>query len=163
MSELNGAIFSSDGKHRFSLWRTLDDCGGPSILLIGLNPSTANKDRNDPTITREMGFARSMGFSKLYKGNLYSYVTAYPKELTIENCAKWDEENKISLSAMARASLTVVLCCGNNGILNNKCREIAEFIKPFNPNPLMCFGINKNGQPKHPLYLSKNTKLMKYE
>ena len=45
----NGADFSPDRKHRYSLWRIWDR-SKPLVMFIGLNPSTANESDNDPTI-----------------------------------------------------------------------------------------------------------------
>ena len=44
-----GADFSNNGKHRYRLWRIWDETK-PYALCIGLNPSTANSEKNDPTI-----------------------------------------------------------------------------------------------------------------
>jgi hypothetical protein len=161
MSE-NGATFSPDRKHRYSLWRTIDR-GELAVLFIGLNPSTADETKDDPTIRRCVGFARDWGFSKMYMGNLFSYVTAYPKELTKENCLKNDDENRLALSKMARESLRVVFCWGNNGVLHGQGKKIVHFINTWSPNDPVCFGINKNGQPKHPLYLPKNAEVIVYD
>jgi hypothetical protein len=160
--QTNGATFSPDRKHRYSLWRTIDR-GKLTVLFIGLNPSTADETRDDPTIRRCMGFAKQWGFSKMYMGNLFSYVTAYPKELTEDNCLKNDAENKQALAKMAQESFRVVLCWGNNGWIRNQGKEIAEYIDTQCTLSPVCFGINKNGQPKHPLYLPKNAEVMKYD
>lgn len=163
--QINGALFSPDRKHRFKLWRSIGNehkYGDLAVLFIGLNPSTANETQDDPTIRRCEEFAKQWGFSKMYMGNLFSYVTAYPKELTVENCLKNDDENRLALSKMARESLRVVLCWGNNGWIRNQGKEIAEYIDTQSTCPPVCFGINKNGQPKHPLYLPKNAEVMTY-
>jgi hypothetical protein len=166
MSELNGATFSPDRKHRLKLWRTVRDDLPVSptftVLFIGLNSSTAAESRNDPTIRREMGFARDWGFVKMLKGNLHPYVTPDPKELTEEHCQEYYEENLQYLKEMAQESLRVVFCWGTHGELHDKGRIVADFLKPYLLIPPVCFGINKNGQPKHPLYLPKNAEVMKY-
>lgn len=45
-----GAKFSEDRKYRYLLWRRMDSAL-PMITFIGLNPSKANEDTNDNTIT----------------------------------------------------------------------------------------------------------------
>ena len=47
----SGALFSRDKKYRYALWRVWD-FDSPSVMFIGLNPSTANEKVNDPTILR---------------------------------------------------------------------------------------------------------------
>ena len=166
MSESNGAIFSPDRKYRFKLWRIVRDNLPISItftvLFIGLNPSTANESEDDPTIRRCMGFAKEWGFAKMYMGNLFSYVTAYPKELTVENCTEYDKENRESLKQMARESLRVVYCWGNNGWIRNQGKIIAEYVDMQSNLSPVCFGLNQNGTPKHPLYLPKNAEVIKW-
>lgn len=59
----SGAIFSnSPKKHRYVLWRTW--APGPRLLYIGLNPSTGNGEKNDPTITRLLGFGEVLGIRR---------------------------------------------------------------------------------------------------
>ena len=45
------AKFSACRKYRYALWRNWDE-SKPSAMIIGLNPSTADENENDPTITR---------------------------------------------------------------------------------------------------------------
>jgi hypothetical protein len=54
------AKFSACRKYRYALWRTWDE-SKPSAMIIGLNPSTADENENDPTITRCFNFAKSWG------------------------------------------------------------------------------------------------------
>ena len=53
---LGGATFSADRRYRYRLWRHWS-CG-PVLLVIGLNPSTADETRNDATIRRCIGYAK---------------------------------------------------------------------------------------------------------
>lgn len=51
------AVISDCGRYRYELGRRWDD--GPLLEFDMLNPSTANAERNDPTIVRCVGFAKS--------------------------------------------------------------------------------------------------------
>ncbi|HMA98577.1 MAG TPA: DUF1643 domain-containing protein, partial [Wenzhouxiangella sp.] len=51
----SGANFSRCRRFRYTLWRRWDD-DGPMVMIIGLNPSTADAHRNDPTIRRCIRF-----------------------------------------------------------------------------------------------------------
>ena len=59
------AKLSSCRKYRFALWRTWDD-SKPYAIIIGLNPSTADKVENDPAIIRCINFAMSGGMVVLW-------------------------------------------------------------------------------------------------
>jgi hypothetical protein len=49
--EKRGAEFSPCGKYRYALWR-IWDFKKPLAMFIGLNPSTADASKDDPTIKR---------------------------------------------------------------------------------------------------------------
>ena len=55
---------------------------------------------------------------------------------------------------MIKKSEKTVFAWGN-------CKEKTVWVKNLVKAPL-CFGKNKNGSPKHPLYLPKNTPLVKF-
>jgi hypothetical protein len=59
-----GAAFSEDRRHRYELWRIWDR-KVRKMVVIGLNPSTADETKNDPTIRRCIDFARRWGFARL--------------------------------------------------------------------------------------------------
>ena len=48
------------------------------VCFIGMNPSTASADFNDPTITREWGFTVREGFSAYVKHNVSDYRATHP-------------------------------------------------------------------------------------
>lgn len=145
-----GALFSEDMAHRFALWRIwrLDV---PPVMLIGLNPSTANDKTDDPTIRRIRGLAKGNGFGGFYMTNLYSFVTAYPDLL--ERSIEQLQKNDLILKQVSEMCEEVVFCWGNF-----KVRGRDEDILKMFPYA-QCFGKNKNGSQKHPLYLPGDTKI----
>jgi len=60
---LREAKFSEDGRNRYWLSR-IWDVNKPCIAFIGLNPSTANAEKDDPTIRRVISFATKWGITK---------------------------------------------------------------------------------------------------
>jgi hypothetical protein len=69
---------------RLSLTRTWGT--GPTIVIAGCNPSTANGHRDDPTMWREMAFANRWGFGRLVKINVFPVVAA---TITIAGLRAW--------------------------------------------------------------------------
>lgn len=59
-----GATFSKDRLYRYQLWRIWDE-SKPYMNVIGLNPSTADETKDDPTIRRCLGFAKAWGYGAL--------------------------------------------------------------------------------------------------
>ena len=76
----SGAIFSSCRKYRYALWRNWDETK-PCVMIIGLNPSTADENENDPTITRCINFAKSWGYGGVCVTNLFAYCATVPSDM----------------------------------------------------------------------------------
>lgn len=149
----SNAIMSPDDKHRYMLSRVWDDTKG-IVMFIGLNPSRADDKYNDPTITRCINFAKSWGFGGMFFANLYSFRTPYPNVL-IENIN--DAVGVLCdmyLLDMIMCSDKIVCCWGSWNFIQEREKKVLSMIKsPY------CFGLNKDGHPKHPLYL-KSTSLV---
>ena len=145
------ADISNDKKDRFSLSRIWDS-KKPKALYIMLNPSYADDESDDPTIRRLIFFSKKFKFGGFYVTNLFSQITPYPKELNMDNNSK--KKNLIIISELIKKSDLIVYAWGN---LVSEPMQLRKLIE----SPL-CFGINKNGTPKHPLYLRSDTKLQDF-
>lgn len=151
-----GAIFSDDGRYRYALWRVWSTYKKP-LMFIGLNPSTANQFNDDPTITRLIKRAAQDEFGGVLAGNLYALVSSDPKVLT-QSADPIGAENDFYLNQMVSMSKTVLCAWGSfSAISNNPINDVLKMInEPF------CLGINNDGKPKHPLYISYHRPLTKY-
>jgi len=149
-----GAIFSEDRKYRYALWRVWNYTN--PLLVIGLNPSTANEISDDPTITRCIARAAKLGYGSFIMANLYAYVSTDPKVLLTDGeCI--GEENDDYLKYMVRLAGKVL--CGWGSFIEAKKR--AGAVLKMIPTPY-CLGINSDGSPKHPLYVGYDVPLVKY-
>jgi len=74
------ARFSRCGRYRWWLSRRWRD-GAPTLLFLGLNPSSADGRRDDPTLRRLIGFADGWGYGAVEVLNLFAWISADPKEL----------------------------------------------------------------------------------
>ena len=145
------AEFSKCRKYRFALWRTWDETKSYA-LIIGLNPSTADEIKNDPTITRCINFAKSWGYGGVCVANLFAYRATIPKDM-MRVKKPIGTENDAWLSQLAKNAGIVVAAWGNDGSHLDR----AEEIKKMFPN-LHCIKMNKSGEPAHPLYLKADLK-----
>lgn len=152
---ISGAHFSEDALMRFSLWRIWDD-HRPLVLFIGLNPSTADATRDDPTMRRVQGFARALGFGGFYMANVFPHISTNPKGIDATLGLK---ENDVRLKELAVLCQQAVFCWGRNKLVRESGRD-AALAHAF-PNA-MALGINKDGSPKHPLYIKAGTGLQPY-
>jgi len=151
MKEIKGADFSEDGLYRYALWRIWDE-SKPFVMFVGLNPSTANAETDDPTIRRVKSIASNLGFGGVYMCNCFSYISTNPdmlKEETLEAMMK----NANTLSNVSERCREVIFAWGNFSIVK-KCGIDVKLSERF-PSAKALF-INKNGSPKHPLYCRSN-------
>jgi hypothetical protein len=160
---MNGATISPCGKYRTRLWRIWDD-EKPRMLLILLNPSTANAAEDDPTIRRGIGFAKREGCGGLEVVNLYGYRTRCPKALwdAAENVDIIGPGNPETILSMLRSVDGPIVCgWGTHGGLEAEfhIRGLAAHVD----KPIYHLGpLNAGGMPKHPLYLPANAPLVRW-
>lgn len=157
---ITGAVFDEEKRFRYALWRKWK-VRGKNIMFIGLNPSRANEHFNDPTITRLISFAKDLGYDGMYMANLFAYRDPNPAFINHIGALNLYEFagplNDEWIRLMATDSVQIVFCWGSWKNIEIRSKPIEhEF-----PNA-MCFGKNKNGAPKHPLYLKRTTKLEKF-
>jgi hypothetical protein len=148
------AVFSPCGKHRLGLYRAWD-WELPSAMVIGLNPSTANDLDDDPTI----GFIRRVldnnGYGSFYMLNLFTMITPHPKKLILDK-----DLAKVVSSWRETAALCkdVIFAWGKFPTYGRHLLAIEEF-----GDKALCFGRNKNGSPRHGMYLKPMTKLTPWQ
>ena len=151
-----GAIFSDCRNYRYVLWRVWDE-KRPTVLFIGLNPSAADEQYNDPTIRRCLDFAKSWGYGGFYITNLFAYRHKDPASLKkAKNPRGIDNDHYIK--KYANICEKTVLIWGNHGTHQNRHLEVLDLL-----DEAWCLKINKTGHPAHPLYLKKGTSLIPFE
>ena len=147
----SGAVFSDCRKYRYALWRMWNE-HKPIAMIIGLNPSTADQTRNDPTITRCISFARSWGYGGVCVTNLFGFRATAPTELKAHH-DPIGKENDAWVHEMAKGAAITVAAWGNHGKFLNRSLEILPSL-----DQLHCIKMNKSGEPAHPLYLKAELK-----
>jgi|JYMV01.1.fsa_nt_gi hypothetical protein len=155
--EMTGsAIFDKSGRYRYSLSR-MWNCKRPKAAFVMLNPSRADAEMNDPTISRCIAFAEKLGCGALEVVNLFAYRTAYPQELRA--CRRpVGKLNDQYIGKAVETSSLVVVAWGNWGCLHGRDTEVLKLIS--SKDPLFCFGITLKGQPRHPLFLPSDIELV---
>ncbi len=154
-NEPSGAVFTDDRTHRLYLWRRWKR-EGPWVMFVGLNPSKADGRLNDPTIRRGIGFAQQWGYSGMFWCNAYTLVSTDPKKL--------NTEAPIAMGAYLVMRVIRLRCdeaiaaWGNQITLVRGWEDRVDRIKN-DLSPLHCFGMTKQGHPRHPLYLPYDAQL----
>jgi len=150
----SGAIFNSDRTRRFWLGRRVDGVDSQSRLFIcAVQPTTADETEDDPTILREMGFARRWGFGWLDKVNIFDLCSPDPKTLYESSSPVSAENDSFVFAAAARGSLH--LCAwGNHGAYLARGARMRRLLTGLGYQ-LHVFGLTKEGYPIHPLARGK--------
>ncbi len=156
------ADISPCGRYRYVLTRRWDDLV-PPMLVIGLNPSTADADVDDPTIRRCIAFARRESAGGVVMLNLFALRSTDPKALAVaEDPIGTGNDHILSeFAAEARRTGTGVVCAwGNGGRLLSRSRCVVARLLAQGAE-LLHFGLTSAGEPKHPLYLHNRTPLQR--
>ena len=139
------AIFSPCQTYRYSLTRIWNVKKKP-VLFIGLNPSTADENNDDPTIRKCMHYAYLWGFGGLIMVNLFAFRATLRNDLKKSKLPVGKNNNQFIVNAFQESEMAIV-AWGNDGQLYGRDKEVLRLVS----NP-MCLNINKTGQPAHPLY-----------
>ena len=149
------ANLSKCRNYRYSLSRIWAE--GPQVLFIMLNPSTADEHIDDPTIRRCISFAYSNGFGGITVVNLFAFRSSSPKDLKLQS-DPIGPENDDWIRSMSECHDVIIAAWGNHGSYMNRGDAIRDKIQN-----LKCLGMNKSGQPKHPLYVKGGSPLCQYK
>ena len=155
-----GAVFDETGKYRYSLYRRWGD-GGSIGTFIMLNPSTADAFKEDPTITRCIGFAQRFGHDAMNIVNLFALRSTDPKKL-LEDDDPVGPANDEYIRGAVNDSATVICAWGaHKTVVGRDVEAWRAAISTVVPK-VFCFGRTKAGHPKHPLYLRSDTKTERF-
>ena len=154
----SGATFSEDRVYRYSLWRKWD-ASQLAIAFIGLNPSTATEVEDDPTVRRCIGYAKAWGYGAMFMLNLFAYRSTDPRKLREVADPVGPENDFEILKAVVDKSHSAIACWGNHGALYGRGRAVHKMLA----HRLRCFGLTAAQQPKHPLYLPKDARVVPFK
>lgn len=146
-----GAAFSECRTYRYALWRTWDKAQ-PRAMFVGLNPSTADETKNDPTIRRCISFAKDWGYGGVIVVNLFGFRATKPEDLFAAK-RPVGPENDAWILRFAEEAAVVVAAWGNDGKKMGRSSAVRQLVPG-----MMCLKVNKTGEPAHPLYQPKTAK-----
>ena len=107
------AFLSEDRMYRYGLSRVWDK-SRPYVLFIGLNPSTADENKDDPTIRRCVDYVCKWGYGGLKMANLFAYRATLPSDLRKAKEPIGVDNDKYIKELSKSAAITIV-AWGNDG------------------------------------------------
>lgn len=162
--KLGPALWSPDKKHRYMLTRPLSDAKTKMVVVMQ-NPSTANADENDNTVSRVIGFAKDskamgMEIGSLIVLNMGAGVATDPDDFLKMEDPMGPRNRDILMGILPEADVRVAAW----GALNKKLKAIFRLslgvVKKH--SNLRCWGKTKSGDPRHPLYLPAKAELIDF-
>lgn len=156
------AIFSPDRALRYVLTRQIG-AGARVLAGSGLNPSTANAFEDDPTIRRGIGFGRSWGCALYVMTNAHGFRATDPDDMERARRDGVDVvgEHNDALIAFIFGQLVqgdIALAAWGAHAAAARVAAMRQLAATAGVQ-WQCLGTNKDGSPKHPLYLAKTTPL----
>lgn len=149
------AFITKCGKYRYYLsrvWRK----GDPMLVFIGLNPSTADAEKDDATIRWLMGYARN-DFGGLVVVNLFGWRATHPKDMLASKHpiqVPGTSDNDVAILEASRAVKGSMVLCGwgTNGSFLSRDRAVLNLLRRHFITPY-ALAFNQDGSPHHPLRL----------
>jgi hypothetical protein len=154
-SVTGGATFSADRRYRYRLWRRWDQ-SRPVVAFVMLNPSTADACRDDPTIRRCAAFARRWGYGGIEVVNLFALRATDPRALDTADDPIGPNNDRYVRRALA-AARTLVLAWGARGVTGDRATSAGRLVSLRRSR---CLGLTRSGEPRHPLYLKSDARLV---
>jgi hypothetical protein len=163
------ALISACGTWRYTLLRLWDD-QRPVLVVVMVNPSTADGTVDDPTILTLMKRAVRWGFGGILVVNLLALRSSTQEALhkhedpTGPDNPEWLRE---ALTYASRTTGWVLVAWGNGGgivLPGSHWSEADIFMDHFagyededgQPLEFRCLGVTQSGAPKHPLARGKH-------
>jgi hypothetical protein len=139
------------------LWRfSLGKFGNRNLITIGLNPSTATKEKSDTTIAKVEKAARQAGFDGFVMLNLYPVRSTDFNALPEEANAGAFAENLAKIEAVvATEAKPVVWAAWGENILARKffaaaCNELFVCLGKYGTSWQQFGSLTQSDHPRHP-------------
>jgi hypothetical protein len=159
---MKSSVISECGLYRYQLGRRWA-WNAYSLVAVMLNPSTADAQRDDPTIRRVVKFAEREGYGGILVHNLFAYRATDPQELATA-ADPVGPENDAWLLRVLRASVAarqpVLAAWGASGLAKERAAVVARLAPGVQ---WVCLGTTRDGSPWHPLYVRADQPMVPFQ
>ena len=156
---------SLDNSQRYVIGKS----GSRPLHVIGLNPSTANQNKSDTTITKIERFSLKNHYNGFLVYNLYPERSTSPDNLphrSNSNIIKTNSDlicNYISNSNQMDIWVAWGEMIKKRSYLIKSLSEIRIKLEPLNPNWIMIGSTTKSGHPRHPSRISYKKRFCSFD
>lgn len=154
------AVVTADNVYRYQLQRWWDE--RPPAVFVMLNPSTADAKVDDRTVGRVISFATNWGCGGVIVVNLFAFRATKPEHLLAATQAGIDTvgpRNNAYLveasTAAAHGGWPIIAAWGADAPSD----RVDRVLQLPGVGRFQTLGTTANGAPRHPLYVSGDTRL----
>jgi hypothetical protein len=141
-------------RYAFGRWWGNVDLAATAIWVL-LNPATGDTERRHrPTLERCISRSRAAGYTDLVIVNLFAFRDTDPRNLRSAPDAVGPANDEV-LRVITKAGAQTIVAWGAHGRLRGRSGRV----EPLLDSP-MCLGITQGGEPRHPLYVPADAKLV---
>lgn len=155
-------MFSACGRYRPRLERHFGSAG-PLYAVIGVNPSDAGVDNNDQSTKKLIGFVSRAGGRGYLLGNLSDYISTDVRGLAQAVALIGPEcDNQIDMIIYQADILLPIwgALAKMPPLLRERAMSVMSRLRASG-KPVMCLGLTKCGQPRHPARLGYDTSMVR--
>jgi hypothetical protein len=161
LPDTKGSARFEGNDHRIWLERRWGSLNAPFVLHIGMNPSLAGAENDDLTVRKDQEFTKRMGFDRMVKVNVGTYISTDPDGLN--RCLMVAHEiNLPTIRTYAAAAARIIVATGRPpDVLVSYARVLFKALKQDGRH-MECFGLTKDHWPKHSSRLAYVTPLQEF-
>ena len=152
------AVISGCKKYRYVLERIWDTSLKATVFIM-LNPSIADGKEDDPTIWACVQFAKNLGSGGLTVVNLVAYRATDPEGLNYVDDPVGPENFRYIKDVCKSSDAELVICAWGSKLpkaRKNAGQEMIKILKHWGIIPF-ALKLNEDFNPRHPLYIKRNT------
>ncbi len=147
----------------------LGESGSRPLVCIGVNPSTAEPDRLDPTLKTVVKISRLKGFDGWLMLNLYPKRATDPNLLPSKPSVHLMQENLRLIRRYLSAAESPTIWAAWGTLIERRAYlrvclgQIAEAAGPLNSEWVSIGRRSRGGHPHHPLYLAHGAQMEPFD
>lgn len=147
----------------------LGTSGKPTLIVVGLNPSTASSEKSDTTVSKVKMAAQNAGYNGFVMTNLYPLRSTNPHELPQHHSAELLSENIRHIEKIASNETNPVFWAawGSNielrAYLKQSMIELNQMVEKINGKWVHFGKLTQRNHPRHPSRLSYAWKFKEFD
>lgn len=147
----------------------LGTSGKPTLIVVGLNPSTATSEKSDTTVSKVKKAAQNSGYNGFVMTNLYPLRSTNPHELPKNHSAELLTENIKRIERIASSEMNPFFWAawGSDIVLRPYLKqamiELNQMVKRVNGQWVQFGDLTQRNHPRHPSRLSYDWKFKEFD